>query len=220
MTSSAKALESLNLQKDYHLRQIEIIHSRRPKQDEVVGNRLCLDFKERKSAVNAEDKPQNGDNAERLYQTMEQCDNLLDFLESRTGEGVVSGGRFRSLQGAAYQSGIKIQKDEKQIIEELRLHNESLQGHVLTLLQECETSKDEIDRLRSENRQLRHDVTRHDVTRHGRDQWMMTSTEVQQQRFLDDELQIDLRSLELPPLEMPKFDFDLIAVNYDRNESD
>lgn len=216
MTSSVKALESLNLQNDYHLRQIEIIHSRRPRQDEVTATRLCLDLKRGKADVNAEDKLQNGDNAERLYQTMEQCDNLLDFLESRTGEGV-SG--FRSHQGAAYQSGIKIQKDEKQIIEELRLHNESLQGHVLTLLQECETSKDEIERLRSENRQLRHDVTRHDVTCHDRDHWMMTSTEVKQ-RFLDDELQIDLRSLELPPLEMPKFDFDLIAGNYDRDESD
>lgn len=139
--------------------------------------------------------------SERLYTTMEQCDTLLCYLEGRTEA------RFHKHHKPFYQSGVKIQKDDKQIIEELRVHNESLQNHILSLLQEREQFKAEVDRLRSKNEKLSQDLARHN------DRWVTNSSDP---LYLNDPgLQLD--SLDLPPLEMPKFDFDLLSGTHDRD---
>ena len=204
-TSSTAALESLNLQKDRHLRQIEIIRDRKSKQHvEAKCDKPHTDSKE--TTVN--EKPTNGVAektpaimSERLYTTMEQCDTLLCYLEGRTEA------RFRKNHKPLYQLGVKIQKDEQQIIEELRVHNESLQNHILSLLKEREQFKIEVDRLRSENERLCRDRARLDS------RWVTSSSHP---LYLN-EPGLQLGSLELPPLEMPKFDFDVLSGTHDRD---
>lgn len=210
-TSSTTALESLNLQKDRHLRQIEVIRNRKSKQHvEMKCDKPHVDTNE--TILN--EKPANGVAektsdimSERLYTTMEQCDTLLCYLEGRTVELNASEARFHKHLKPFYQSGVKIQKDDKQIIEELRVHNESLQNHILSLLQEREQFKTEVDRLRSKNEKLSQDLAHH------KDRWITKSPD----NLYLNEPGLQLDSLDLPPLEMPKFDFDILSGTHDRD---
>lgn len=206
-TSSATALESLVLQKAFHLRQIELIRKRKPKNIEMQGNHLRTDGEGKKAVSGGDEKPpQTEDAAERLYQTMEQCDSLLCYLNQRTKTSE-KGFHLGNIP-KPYHSAIKIKKDDKEVIEELRLHNESLRTHILSLLQECDMLKAESERMHSENKRLKQDLAR-------RHDYRTSTLSYETKSHFNNQLHLDLGSLELPPLEIPKFDFDLLAGNND-----
>ena len=198
MTSSTGALESIALQRDHHLRQKDIIRDRQTREEAYAEAR-----RQRTAIVAAEDvdRPEISDAASRfnVYRTIEDCDTLLHFLNDRkTGTG---NDHIDNRFIASYTVGIKVDKDDRTIIEELRVHNEMLQEQILQLLQEVEDerrkNRAEVDVLLADNRNLRQEVAR-----------LKGCSEATGNPWTSSE-PFDA-GLDLPPLEMPKFDFDVL----------
>ena len=143
----------------------------------------------------------------RVHRTMQECDSLLQFLNDRSGMSI--GARYkapgaRNNASTMIRSAVKVPKGEKEIIEELEIQNEYLRQHIENLLDENQLQKSEVEMLRAENQQL--------ITRNRELQNQLPPSELSESTeeygpipkgmTLD-----DLPSMELPPLEMPTFDF-------------
>ena len=219
MTSVSGALESLELQKQRHKSEISVIRhkqrceemtktlstsppSKSPSQPEVANIKTGI----------ANGKPDGANEVDGqllVYQTMEECDSLLSFLKNRAAGRHMENTIYpETFQNKTMIGGIKNPKDDKTIIEELRMHNEALRTHILELLRENEGYYKELQTLRKENVQLH--ISRNDGGEH--DSVLTESTDSEKsEKYYPNPHRIDINdlpSLELPPLEMPTFDFD------------
>ena len=147
------------------------------------------------NSANHRDQDQGKD----AYQTMNECDSLLKILRSRD--------YFKEHDGVKGMvvSAIKVAKDDKQVIEELRVRNEILAKHVELLLRE-------IDELSSTNREQKSRIET--LEQHKRQ--LVKRLEKMAQSCTDSDIESfpvhinpdSLSSFKLPPLEVPQFDFD------------
>ena len=143
-----------------------------------------------------------------VFRTMEECDSLLSFLKNRAAGRYMENTIYpETFQNKTMIGGIKNRKDDKTIIEELRMHNDALRTHILELLRENEGYYKELQTLRKENVEL------HKSRNNGgkRDSFLTESTDSEKsEKYYPNPHRIDINdlpSLELPPLEMPTFDF-------------
>ena len=192
-TSDEVAAESIHLQKASHVKQQDIIKDKKMRA-EITQK---MKKKQREAALNKSlsvDSQATLDDCEEqerelvVYRTMEETDSLLTFLKKRA-DGSTDGHPKNPL----LKSASKIPKDEKQIVEELRIHNEALRNHVLQLLRE-------LDERQRENANLRERLRIHEEKK-----YMANSYDSETYFSVPISSGIDLP--DLPPLEMPTFDF-------------
>lgn len=120
-------------------------------------------------------------------------------------------------------------KSDTVIIEELRVHNDALRAHILDLLNEAEEyqrqedyTRREMDYLRGDNRRLKERLHRLENNAPGASGSPLATTSDTFYSFpVGMALNLDnLPSLELPPLEVPKFDFNTLKPNGDWDEEE
>lgn len=155
----AKAIESLSLQHDSHKKAENIINSRR-------GENNCLKEKlEKDSETIMEAKPTNIEQPHSsdswteelqaaIYKTINTQDSLLQFLFQDSMPSVIQQSKDEMVKSA-----IKIPKNDKMIIEELRTNNEELKKMMKSMIEEIEMCKKENVQLREELRNYQKEST-------------------------------------------------------------
>ena len=159
MTSVTGALESLELQKQRHQSEISVIRHKQ-RCEEMKKTSTSPPFR---SPSRPEETNHAGftskkmgtvdelDGHSSVYRTMEECDSLLAFLRNRSSGRNIDQNAMYVEKPHGKIGGIKNPKDDKTIIEELRVHNEALRSHILELLRENEGYYKELQSLRKEN---------------------------------------------------------------------
>ncbi len=225
-TTVHAAVESLKLQKERHLREIPIIkHKKRWQEMQSAAPALSPSSAAQADITTDTLDGTTGAASEMneelsVYRTMQECDSLLKFLKNRQ-----TGQNAETHPPSALRTGVKTPKDDKTIIEELRMHNEALRGHILELLRENEGYWKELQLLRQENVKLH--LKSESVDLDGtvdESSTLAESTESEKsEKYYPNPHRMDINDLpgmELPPLEMPTFDFDsLNKLNSTLNES-
>ncbi len=214
MTSVASAVESLQLQKQRHMSEILITkHKQRCAEMKRANDTALRTSPQGEAAKEPGEALDTGD----VYRTMEECDSLLAFLRDRAS------GRFneedKDIQPTK-RPGVKAPKDDKTIIEELRVHNDALRGHILELLRENEGYYTELLALRKENAELHAQLhgdqagDLHQETNEPSALLVESTDSEKSEKYFPNPDRIDINilpTMELPPLEMPKFDFDSLG---------
>ena len=235
-TNVHEALQSLNLQKQYHIRQKDVVQLKK-RHAKILAQRTgraspptyhINDDHVQWPQDASHDAPSedmvdaaSADEHNGVYRTMKECDSLLQFLSHRQSLGYRSLVPPNSSSAYASNNGSKSPKDDKVIIEELKMHNDALRQHVLDMLRDLETQAKDLDHYKSENGRLHARL---------RDMEKMNKSQMTESADSDLEYQLpmhvrmnldDLTSLELPPLEMPKFDLDSFksSMGHDRHEN-
>ncbi|XP_018579208.1 nuclear receptor-binding factor 2 [Anoplophora glabripennis] len=149
LTENIRALESLNLQKEYHQKQIKFVNLKRAQQEYYIKS---LEDQRRKiSARNMEG--QDGENLEAVfYRTFQVHDSLIEYLGKRgTGsdnDSLKSTSDTEEKSERAQIVGNKHPKDESQMIEELKVLSGQLRSTVQCLLAELDDRNKEIEKLK------------------------------------------------------------------------
>ncbi|XP_047000135.1 nuclear receptor-binding factor 2-like isoform X1 [Schistocerca americana] len=156
LTSVTRALESLHLQHDYHVRQQEIIRLKKDQFEtfkRALENKKKMSFKfvkdENLSSLQQEEGKNNLQLA--IYKTMEEADSLLQLLV-RHGDGGSDADHSQETCAqpvAAVIEGSKRPKDEQTVIEELQTLNSQLRALVMQLITQLDASVRETERLQS-----------------------------------------------------------------------
>ena len=223
-------MQSLTLQRESHIRQEAIIRDKQWQAQIAVksGDQTSrLHTNSDNTDVVGLDETAGGEihtASDEVYQTIEETDSLLQFLMNRAE----AAGRIVTPPEAAmlmargkpmYENGVKTPKNDRMIIEELRVHIDALRAHIQDLLHESEDQqrdmdhyKRELDHYRKENQELK------DRMRHIEKRGALLDDSVDLERetvyaFQPPATLDDLNAIRLPPLEMPKFDFDLNGSN-------
>lgn len=202
MTQVAEAIKSITLQREHNLRQMDIV---RMKQQEARTHH-CFSNTSANCSTNYLDSSQSTlqhDDYDGVYRTMHECDSLLQFLTERHS--------IDPAVTAASENAHRSPKDDSTIIEELRLHNSALRQHIVDLLRDIETQGSDLEHYKMENARLHARV--HDVERRAK---MSDSADSEFEYSLPQAVRMklaDFSSLELPPLEMPKFDLAILKTN-------
>ena len=230
-TNVQEALQSLSLQKQYHIQQKDVVRMKQ-RRAKVLGQRtgpvspptytINDDHVQWPHDGSNEVPPEDamdGDTAEEhngVYRTMKECDSLLQFLNHRQSLDYRSLVPPTSSSAYASNNGSRSPKDDKVIIEELKTHNDALRGHVMDMLRDLETQAKDLEHYKAENGRL-----------HARLRDMEKMNRSQMTESVDSELEYqpmhlrmnldDLTSLELPPLEMPKFDLDSFKTGLEKH---
>ena len=247
-THTQTALQSLTLQRENHLKQELIIsqkqrHSQLAQKKQVQkktrpssypsdqtdgGSALNHDMTSAFAAMTtarATMRPdmETVDEAGLIYRTMDECDSLLQLLNHRASEmkspakptnPQTDTTRENTSQAKLTGSnGIKIPKDDKVVIQELRVHNGALQNHIVELLKECEYQQRQLAHYRRENDELKERLNQIQKP------FMEESTDSEKYYPIPVGMNVhDLPSLELPPLEMPEFDFSTLKIESDETQ--
>ena len=136
-----------------------------------------------------------------VERTMRQCDTLLKFLDDRLRPDKCQPNESDDVRA------VKVPKDERTIIEELRVHNEALREHICELLEECDSQHHLVEGFRTENATLRDRVAQLERS------LCAGVDELDHQGPLPLDMNVDdLASLPLAPLEMPHFDYDSLVT--------
>ena len=213
MSTVKEALDSIQNQQKYHLQQKKVVEMEKAKAEAeamqntvTVGDddsaRWCRDYPHGVTSSDLMDD--TGTNS--VARTIRECDTLLHFLNQRPSLDYRSYSLMHTATGTTAPA--RAMKDDAQIIEELRIHNDALRKHVIDLLQEKETQDRDLQHYKAENNRL-----------HARLRDMEKMKNSRMSDSIDSELEYqvpptmrmnldDLSSLDLPPLEMPKFDID------------
>ena len=231
-TTNECALESLNLQRESHLRRIRLLQAR-IQQDEKFQDKSNEQVKNSDSSLTKTP-------FDAVQKTVEDFDSLLQFLYDQRAEGNSELSEVEKQEKSdknlkeSISSGRKIAKDDMHVIEELRTYGEALRGHVETMLHEVDTKDSQLSRLRAENqallvllreaeegkRQFTAIVRENEEMKHRlNDAAMARSQKENPDRITSSAYNpipvgMDLEKLtgmELPPLEMPSFDFDSLS---------
>lgn len=138
LSTFAKSLESLQLQKNYHLTQTDIIRAKKlqfsiRKQISELKKKKVME----KKRIPEDEKDQELQWA--ILRAMEEADALLSQLDAKDEPSEES-----SEAGFA-----KHPKDDKTVMEELRTVNAQLRSLVTKLLHQLDSSRREIESLRS-----------------------------------------------------------------------
>ncbi|XP_041364662.1 nuclear receptor-binding factor 2-like [Gigantopelta aegis] len=188
-THCQHALESLRLQHQHHLRQQDILQEKQICVEKTLlwQNRSRNTVSQASQTQGAHQPSQNDVDAdadlflradgEELYKTLTETDSLLNFLALR-----------KQSLSLAYQRDtqpkpefVKIPKDDKTVIEELRIHNDELRRCIRQLLEEVED-------LRKENRVLPSQMDKKEQS---------------------GQIGEEFLTFDLPPLEMPTLNLDM-----------
>lgn len=186
-TTVPRAIESLKLQRDYHIKQQDVI---RVKKEQFENYRKAVE-NQRKRMANAfsnnefEDKQENEGTTLQIaiYKTMEEADSLLELLFRRgvssdsdsiksdvsstadTDDRVLAidtiDGESSSSNSNAVPIGFKRPKDANTVIEELRILNQQLHSLVYKLVTQLDASSRETDALKSRIKYLENERLKH-----------------------------------------------------------
>ncbi|XP_018325688.1 nuclear receptor-binding factor 2 isoform X2 [Agrilus planipennis] len=202
VTENPHSIESLKLQKDYHLRQKKIILMK--KEQSVKTKKVQGIQKQGTHLSNCSENDHNlDDNASlqsAIYRTFEETDSLLFLLMKK---------------------GAKHPKDDTVVIEELKTLNDQLRHLISNLLVQLDESSKEINRLRDRVKQLEEDgskATSKCTTANNLKVITDSSGATSPYVFSPcSELSPDLYDIStippLAPLEIPNFDFSNLTKN-------
>jgi len=201
--SSTEAVKSILLQQDYHTRQIAII------QDKLQNFILFAEPDSLSTAL--EDQLQVGNALLNRpvylpYDTMDnRHDTMLQYVLTKD-----PGGASDPVETDYIVKATKKQKDDKTIIEEQQITINSLRIHIQELHREADQLKEHLAQERNKvhvlqrlNDQLSSKVAAYEAVRVKEE-----GHSVDRMNILD----VDGNSIELPPLEIPKFDFELLSA--------
>ncbi|XP_071448138.1 nuclear receptor-binding factor 2 [Hetaerina americana] len=166
LTNVAKALESLTLQRDYHIQQESVIKMKSNCYEKHLKSAAC----DHKKIINPEIPVQPERESHHLqaeiYKTMEEADSLLQILlkkgtlskevlgnkENNLPENTVTEqeavARLEPSEWKPCMSGSRLPKDDQTVIEELRVVNEQLRSQVVQLLEDLDLCHKENDHLK------------------------------------------------------------------------
>jgi hypothetical protein len=234
-TTIQQALESLSLQREYHIRQQALIrekqrrhlHAQQQKNvKDVSGHHMMLSkatssVDDHVASSSSESDISNGD--KRLYlRNLQESESLLHFLNNRVIRGKDFGPNREELtyRFEPKTDVVLVDKSDKIIMEELRCHNDALRNHILEFMKESEENhrqiaylQRELDFSRKENRDMKDRFSKTERTPRNPTIPMQDSVHSETFYSMPMGLNLDnLPALELPPLEMPKFDFDSIKT--------
>lgn len=171
-TQNLKAIESLKLQRDFHIRQTNMILI---KKEQFENYKKALENRRRASNLSNNDFEDSHDNESTtiqvaIYRNMEEADSLLGMLIKRGSSGNSDSESLKSFSTTDTDEklgsmdtidngviGSKHPKDESMVIEELRTLNEQLHTLVFKLVTQLDASKREVDSLREKVKQLEND---------------------------------------------------------------
>lgn len=196
LTRVEKVLESLELQRDYNIRKQAIIRYK-----QLLVRRLCMKKGMAKMRPSEEDAGLSSScnftsTKTAIYKNIEENDSLL--------RGLIIG---PAPPEETVRSSVRTPKDDKIIIEELRVNNDALRHSVDKLITQLEESHQENKRLKAEIEELKSQMRQYEsernklriITDSGSPFVLSPSSELSPVGF---------RSLPtLAPLEMPNFDF-------------
>uniref|UniRef100_A0A1B6CK25 Nuclear receptor-binding factor 2 MIT domain-containing protein n=1 Tax=Clastoptera arizonana TaxID=38151 RepID=A0A1B6CK25_9HEMI len=144
LTSVSRALESLQLQHDYHLRQKDII---RIKKVQFELKKKYLDYKNRRMTTHKKEKKSQSDDLQsHIFRIMDETDSLLSFLQIKIEENNVDVKPSTSEKPPA--SGQRKLKSEQAIMEELNSLNTELRNLIKQLFAELQSSERQVEALR------------------------------------------------------------------------
>lgn len=200
--TSNQAKDSLQLQHRHHFRQQDIIRQKmKQSKVEELKKAETLHTAAAGAAPCSSDSPktdsENIDPAT-FYRTVDESDTLIQFLikrnRSQNSQLKIPLCPVSPVEGATGMT--KLPKDDKQLIEELRMHNEDLRKHVYNLLKEVENYQEENEALRLKVEKLEKELS-------GVHCEKRTPNEFE--RFVDEAL---------PPLETPDFNFEGLNMRH------
>ena len=221
MTKSTESLQSMELQQQYHIRQKDIVllkqkqaeaqaaQQKTSQHDSHSTVRWSKDFPH---GVPSEDLLDMVDDGSMALRTIHECDSLLAFLNNRHSMD------YKSLHEVK-PAKKRLIKDDSQIIEELRIHNDALRRHILDLLHDRDVAESDLQYYKQENQRQRERIQELENTNRSnmtQSTSMDSDLEYQMPAALKMNLD-DLASMDLPPLEMPKFDFDGLTIGGDQS---
>ncbi|XP_064631184.1 nuclear receptor-binding factor 2-like [Lineus longissimus] len=206
-TTKNNALESIRLQRESHIKEQDVIKMKKQKAAMVEKARIKEQQKLAKGRSQTQDGGDETDDKvcdeeqymTMIYTTMAETDSLLQFMGSRPHRSASAYQKMikkLSSNEDSSRTGSKVPKDDKQVIEELRIHNVELRKHLERTLNELDSSRQECRLLKDRLKSIE-DKPLSDSSEGSETFCAVRSTDMLE----------DLPSLELPPLEMPKFDF-------------
>jgi MIT domain of nuclear receptor-binding factor 2 len=137
-SNNSKATESLHLQRDHHLRQIELITLKKHHYEKYkVAVKHLQSDKLTNMTLLAGHTTDTVELQLQIYKTMEEADSLLEILNRR-------GDPNQEVEVTPTTTAIKKPKDDQTVIEELKTLNHQLQMLVFHVLQEADTLKERI----------------------------------------------------------------------------
>lgn len=236
MTENVRSLESLQLQKEYHQKQIDVVLMKKMQHEHYIRT---IESEIRKiSFLKIDLGKQNGDHSlEALFlKTFQVHDSLIDYLGKRgTGSDNDSLKSYSTSDtdekiekdGTIQFVGNKHPKDESQIIEELKVLSGQLRDTVQCLLVELDDRNNEIQKLKTriqvlENEKEKAQSKNHSSLKVVTDSSGGTSPYVFSpcSEFSPDVINETGILPPLAPLEMPSFDFlSLIKSNNNNNKN-
>ena len=239
-TTIQQALESLSMQREHHIRQQALI---REKQRRHLQAQRQKHLKDASGSPMTVSKASSDDHAassssesdmsssdKRLYlKNIQESESLLRFLNNRAARGKDFGPnreeiiyRFESKTDTVYAD-----KSDKMVMEELRTHNDALRNQILEFIKDSEENhrqiaylQRELDFCRKENRDMKDRFSK--TERNSRNQTIPLQDSVHSETLYSMPMGLNLDNLpalDLPPLEMPKFDFDSIKSGTDEEFS-
>ncbi|GLG95586.1 hypothetical protein R5R35_002113 [Gryllus longicercus] len=167
LTKASRALESLRLQQDFHLRQQEIVKLKKSQYEmykktlENQHHRLTRILKI-DHIFDGSKEPESYNSLQYLiYRNIEVADSLLDMLIHHGGESesIETKKEEDELEETSKPDtcnvvGSKQPKDEHVVIEELRTLNQQLRSFVMQLIEQLEVKENENARLKERVRTL------------------------------------------------------------------
>lgn len=236
-TSVAKAIESIRLQRDFHLKHVELIRLKKQQYEKykqaVEQQRLKnIDFMEQRST---KDRIESACDLQiAIYKTLEDSDCLLETLSKRdlstAGEKSDASGNMIESKTVSIENVNEIKldinkkssKDEKVVVDELHTLNHQLHILVYSLIsrmdetnQEAESLRERVKLLEKERNGQRNGSISKPVASTDNQVGSENSANASGDRELNrrcsitgEERKIILPdSSDLPPLELPDFDF-------------
>lgn len=168
-------MECLKLQRDFHLRQKEVILV---KKQQFESHRRTIEHQKQKKlgtlCLDDNEDSQDGENASlqaAIYKTMEETDSLLGLLVKKNSAASSDNESVRSFSttdtderalcidiidcpNSAALLGSKHPKDESTVIEELRILNGQLHSLVYQLVNQLDARVKEVDKLKETIKEL------------------------------------------------------------------
>ena len=196
--NSNQAKDSLQLQHKHHFRQQDIIRlkMKQVQVDDLKKSETSHTAGAGAAPISSESPKMDSENINpaSYYRIMEETDTLVQFLikrnRSQSGQLKAPLCPVGPVEGATGSNMSKLPKDDKQMIEELQMHNEDLRKHVCNLLKEVESYQEENEALRLKVEKLEKELSRAHCEK---------QTPNEFERFVDEAL---------PPLETPDFNFE------------
>ncbi|CAH1106150.1 unnamed protein product [Psylliodes chrysocephalus] len=221
LTENVRSLESLRLQKNYHLKQIDMVKLKIA-QTKIDNYRKTVQLQKRKISLPSSEADTEEGLGATIYRTIEVHDSLIDYLGKRGGSDndsvksySTSDNEEKLEKETAQIIGNKHPKDDSQIIEELKVLSGQLRDSVKCLLLQLDDRNREIEKLRATIRVLEGEKQKARQAKNNSSLKVVTDSSGGTSPYifspcseLSPDVVNDSRSLPpLAPLEMPNFDF-------------